>query len=236
MNTSEPLWYRLRAFFFMAAAWIGILIGDWIWRLLGHTGVSIFENVVWYQGVEGARILLMLAILPMLGGVALRIWASSYVHARTVLTRTADNDRLVTTGPFRFVRNPLYLGNLLILVGFIPIATPMGALLMFVTAFLAMRLAALREERALGISFGKRYIAYAAVVPRWFPRLNRLRSGSERANLREGMRSEVTALGLVAAELIGLAPIPHAQIVAITVFIAGFALQVYLNRELLRSA
>jgi protein-S-isoprenylcysteine O-methyltransferase Ste14 len=78
---------------------------------------------------------------------------------------------LVTWGPFGFSRNPIYLGNTILLLGaglafgiawFVPVA--------FAAAALTARLAIAREEAHLNARFGRAWREYAARVRRWVGR------------------------------------------------------------------
>lgn len=105
-------------------------------------------------------------------GFAIDGWAILTMRAaRTNILPHRAADRLVTWGPFRFSRNPIYLANTLLLIG-IGLAAGNGwfvplALLM---AVLVDRLAIRREERHLAIRFGNAWIDYAAATPRWLIR------------------------------------------------------------------
>uniref|UniRef100_E6VD43 Isoprenylcysteine carboxyl methyltransferase n=1 Tax=Rhodopseudomonas palustris (strain DX-1) TaxID=652103 RepID=E6VD43_RHOPX len=100
------------------------------------------------------------------------VWAILTMRAaRTNVLPHRAADRLVTWGPFRFSRNPIYLANTLLLTG-IGLAVGNGwfvplALLM---AVLVDRLAIRREERHLAIRFGNAWIEYASMTPRWLIR------------------------------------------------------------------
>jgi protein-S-isoprenylcysteine O-methyltransferase Ste14 len=104
-------------------------------------------------------------------GEIVRLWA---VHHIGVISRTRS-DRLgplVATGPFAMVRNPLYLGNVALWVGFAVLArmlwmVPVMAVVLGVEYHAIVRW----EERLLESRLGDRYRAYAARVPRWVPRL-----------------------------------------------------------------
>jgi protein-S-isoprenylcysteine O-methyltransferase Ste14 len=80
--------------------------------------------------------------------------------------------RLVVRGPYRHVRNPMYLGAGLALAG-AALAYQSIALLAYAAAFLLiMHVAVLvSEEPALLRTFGKDYAAYCGKVHRWQPRL-----------------------------------------------------------------
>lgn len=76
--------------------------------------------------------------------------------------------RLVIQGPFAWSRNPIYLGNSLLLAG-VALALPWPWLLacLALTVPLVDHLAIRREERHLLARFGEAWLAYSARVPRW---------------------------------------------------------------------
>jgi protein-S-isoprenylcysteine O-methyltransferase Ste14 len=78
---------------------------------------------------------------------------------------------LVTRGFFNHVRNPLYVGNVLILLGLLVIWNAPAAYLVGVPFFLVGYVAIVAAEEAfLRRKFGAEYDAYARRVPRWLPR------------------------------------------------------------------
>jgi protein-S-isoprenylcysteine O-methyltransferase Ste14 len=85
--------------------------------------------------------------------------------------RSRDVQRLVTYGVFGWVRNPLYVGNFLIWMGFTVISgvywfLPIAALLFALEYTLIVRY----EEGVLESIFGPSYLAYKSRTPRWLPR------------------------------------------------------------------
>ena len=114
-------------------------------------------------------------------GEGLRLWA---VHHIGVISRTRS-DRLgplVATGPFAIVRNPLYLGNIALWVGF-AVTARMLWMAPAIVALLGFEYHAIVrwEERLLESRLGDAYRAYAAAVPRWIPNLAALRAGRQHA-------------------------------------------------------
>ena len=76
--------------------------------------------------------------------------------------------RLVTQGPYRFSRNPLYLARLLILFGLSVVLQSLGVLLVTLLLFLLVVVVILpREERRLETRFGEAYVEYRNRVARW---------------------------------------------------------------------
>lgn len=101
-------------------------------------------------------------------GLAVRAAASGHIK---------KNRELTTTGPYAYMRNPLYLGSILIAIGFVMAARnawiAAGAALMFSVIYVPVVIA---EEKYLRSVFAD-YDQYAARVPRFFPRSTAYKSG-----------------------------------------------------------
>ena len=103
-------------------------------------------------------------------GEAIRL--AGVAAAGTVTRRRSRNvQRLVTYGIFSWVRNPLYVGNFLIWMGFVVISgvlwfLPIAVLLFAVEYELIVRY----EEGVLESIFGREYLDYKQETPRWIPR------------------------------------------------------------------
>src|SRR6185503_89742 len=79
--------------------------------------------------------------------------------------------RLVGVGPYRFVRNPMYIGGALLLLGFgLILQSPAVVLFVPVWWLLFHLLVVLYEESALRGKFGAAYEEYCRRTPRWIPR------------------------------------------------------------------
>jgi steroid 5-alpha reductase family enzyme len=77
----------------------------------------------------------------------------------------------VTYGIFRWVRNPLYVGNFFIWMGFVVISGVMWFLPVAIVIFaIEYTLIVAYEEGVLESIFGREYLDYKMTTPRWFPR------------------------------------------------------------------
>ena len=77
----------------------------------------------------------------------------------------------VASGPYRWVRNPMYVGAFLLLAGYALCAASVAALLVaFAMLGAAMVFVLVYEERSLERRFGESYRAYRRATPRWIPR------------------------------------------------------------------
>ena len=114
---------------------------------------------------------------PVAAGVALvavgellRFWAVRHIGT---ISRTRTSTRqgpLITSGPFRIVRNPLYLGNWMIWTGLV-LASRLVWMLPIAWAVFALQYGTMViwEETRLRSMFGRQYERYALGVPRWVP-------------------------------------------------------------------
>ncbi len=96
-------------------------------------------------------------------GVILRALASGHVK---------KNEELTTTGPYAYTRNPLYLGSTIIAVGFAVAARSVWIVILILAMFAAIYVPVIGDEEAYLRSKFPDYVAYAARVPRFIPRLS----------------------------------------------------------------
>ncbi len=106
---------------------------------------------------------------PMLLGVAIALPANRLFHQRgTPVRPLMPATTLVLEGPFRYTRNPMYLGLVLFLIG---VALLMGTLTPWLVippfVWIITGLFIRREEAALEAQFGDEYVAYRRRVRRW---------------------------------------------------------------------
>ncbi|HEY5312279.1 MAG TPA: isoprenylcysteine carboxylmethyltransferase family protein [Pirellulales bacterium] len=104
----------------------------------------------------------VLGLSLVVGGLALRSWAAGTLVKRFQLT---------TTGVYQLVRNPLYVGSLIMMVGFCQVIDDPENIFFVLGPFVAIYAIKVRdEERILSKSFGRRWQQYAQATPRFFPR------------------------------------------------------------------
>jgi len=115
------------------------------------------------------RLLLIVGTVLAFAGAALRTWASAYMSTDVVRGGEMRGEALVTDGPYRFVRNPLYLGSWLNALALSLLMPASGAIFMLIvfTAYL-LRLV-LQEEKYLAAELGQPYADHRARVPRLLP-------------------------------------------------------------------
>jgi protein-S-isoprenylcysteine O-methyltransferase Ste14 len=114
-------------------------------------------------------------------GLLIRALASGHVR---------KNEALATSGPYAYTRNPLYLGSLLMGIGFAVAACSWWVGVALVVMFFAIYLPVIRDEEKFLRGRFPEFEEYARRVPRMFPRL------SARATAAEGFAGISTELYL----------------------------------------
>ena len=110
------------------------------------------------------------AIALLASGTFLLLWCvrEFYVAGRGTLAPWASPQRLVTTGPYRFSRNPMYVGVTGILCGWSALWSSPVLLAYAVIVLCAFHVRVLWSEEPWAVRhFGAEWQAYAARVPRW---------------------------------------------------------------------
>jgi protein-S-isoprenylcysteine O-methyltransferase Ste14 len=151
-------------------------------------------------------------VLALLGE-ALRLWGVSIAGTETRTTGRVGGTHLFVDGPFGYVRNPLYVGNIAMYVGVGVMANALTPyLILFALGFfiLQYRLIVVKEEEYLSATFGDEYARYVQHVPRFIPRLTHYtgeHSFHRDADLSRGLRSErrtLQAFSILALAMVAL--------------------------------
>jgi protein-S-isoprenylcysteine O-methyltransferase Ste14 len=128
--------------------------------------------------------------------VAIGEWVRlSGVAAAGTVTRRRSRDvqRLVNYGIFGWMRNPLYVGNFLIWMGFVVASgvlwfLPIAIVIFAIEYFYIVRY----EEGVLESIFGAEYLAYKERTPRWFPKPPTVKPEPGQHDWAEAWRSEIS--------------------------------------------
>lgn len=136
-------------------------------------------------------------------GEGLRLWAVGHIGRRS-RTRGGDVGGLVAAGPYARVRNPLYIGNVLIFAGVGAIRWP-WALVVVPLLCLHYRWIVAWEEQNLSAQIGRPYLDYLARVPRWWPARSGIAPDPGAWSGREALRSERGTFAVLAVVLAALA-------------------------------
>ena len=142
-----------------------LLLGIAVDKLLGtRSGLARLQGV----GL-GAEVRVWIAVAVLAAGLIIGLLAAGLFHrAGTDVKPWRSSTALVTDGPYRWTRNPMYLGMTLVYVGLALAADSPAALLLFIPVLFVIQTQVIaREERYLEGKFGDEFRAYRARVRRW---------------------------------------------------------------------
>jgi protein-S-isoprenylcysteine O-methyltransferase Ste14 len=140
--------------------------------------VYIFDrhNIVWSvfpwntpRGALLARLVFCFAVLLVGAAAAIRTWATAYLGSDVVFDLKLHAASLVADGPYRWVRNPLYLGSLLLSIGLGFLASRLGFLILVAGGAVRILRLVGREEENLEQQQGERFREFTRSVPRLLP-------------------------------------------------------------------
>jgi protein-S-isoprenylcysteine O-methyltransferase Ste14 len=130
---------------------------------------SYLLSFIYHVALMPQLLSLVLGVVLLFCGFALSAWgANTFRMNHTSLNTTIAVSKIVTSGPFRTSRNPMYLGLAIIYLGVAFIANDLLVLLFLIPVFAVMNYYIIpREERYLEANFGEDYRAYKKKARRW---------------------------------------------------------------------
>jgi hypothetical protein len=167
---ASPWWYRRRGTLLGVIYGAGFLFGS----LTVGGPAREPAYVVWGErlaGDAGAIALLWAAFACALLAWLLRASGTAYLRREVVFAADVQHDRLVVAGPFRYTRNPLYVGNLFLALAIALLAPPVGFAIIVLGNVVWAAAVAGEEARELAHHYGDAYAAFCAAVPAFVPRL-----------------------------------------------------------------
>jgi protein-S-isoprenylcysteine O-methyltransferase Ste14 len=139
-----------------------------VWLLL-----SVIAMLMLRRYAPGAESLgypwTLLGLAPLIAGIILgAASAAAFRRHKTTIIPFHDSAALLTAGPFRLSRNPIYLGMILSLIGAAMLTGAATSFLVVIAFALVIHFGfVLREEAMLEARFGESFRDYAAQVRRW---------------------------------------------------------------------
>jgi len=161
---------------------------DLVARLRVPAGFLLAAIFVWAARPTWTSLALGLPIGAL--GLALRAWAAGHL---------VKNRELATTGPYAYVRNPLYLGSLAAALGLVIAARQAWLALLVAAVFLLVYLPVIEQEEQHLRKLFPAFDAYAARVPQLVPRLRGRPRGRFRWELYRRNREYQALVGFLAA-------------------------------------
>jgi len=169
MHGGGSLWWRVLRAHAYAVLVIGVFLGALPWFVVQVvSGVPLKPSVDWPFSASGYLGLLLAATGGALSYACMLLFV---IRGKGTAFPTDPPLVFVPGGPYRCVRNPMYLGNAVLAIGIglylssVPYLLYTGALMVAMNFYVAAI-----EEPRLAERFGASYEMYRRSTPRWIPR------------------------------------------------------------------
>jgi len=175
-----------------------------LFTLRSYTPVPFLLVIVIFA--QPTIVTMIIGFVLVFFGEFIRFWGVAYAGSLTRVTGSVGAPEVITAGPFAYVRNPLYVGNMLAYIGIGIMSNALfpwllvGAAVYFAFQYFQI---VLGEEEFLIKEFDEGYIEYKKNVPRFIPRImpyKHTSQANQHARWDEALHSErrtFQALGLV---------------------------------------
>lgn len=179
-----------------SAPWIELLhLGTrttaWLWLgfELGALGIS---------STAGILAVTILTIVVAALAAAIRVWGTAYLGTSVVNNAEMKAGQVMANGPYRHVRNPLYIGIWLMVAAISVLMPASGAAFTMILLSIFLIRLILGEEAFLAVRLGESYRAYKKAVPRLIPSLGpRVAASGNTANWGRAFLYEITPMGVL---------------------------------------
>ena len=162
-------------------------IRNFFFKNRSFTPIPVAISIIYFAQPDNPNILIGVVILLL--GELIRMWSVSYAGGETRTTNVGAPS-LCTAGPYGYVRNPIYVGNMLMYLGIVIIAGSPNLTLMVLTTMtffiIQYSLIISLEEQKLDELFGSEYVTYKKNVRAIFPRFTRWKTDDNRTPLPFG--------------------------------------------------
>jgi protein-S-isoprenylcysteine O-methyltransferase Ste14 len=195
--------YRMR----MAIMFVLVAVGFWApWT--GSVGVGGRTPLLEWMALEISRtgllsftsaIAAVIVFASVIAGIAavFRVWGTAWLGHGTVNSFEMRGDAVMASGPYRYVRNPLYIGTWCLVAAIAFVMPVSGALVCMVLLSVFLLRLILGEEAFLAARIGAPYLAYRRAVPRLFPRVRtHLAQGAQTPRWGRAILAEINPIGV----------------------------------------
>jgi protein-S-isoprenylcysteine O-methyltransferase Ste14 len=180
------------------APWIGWLRVGHRMPLIGWLGLELSRMGIVSFGTATPLLIAIAALFALLG-CFFRVSGTAFLGPGTVTSTKMIAGKVMADGPYRFVRNPLYIGIWCMVAALAFLMPATGALLAIVLISIFLLRLTLGEEAFLSSQLGEPYRAYLRAVPRFIPRFRGAPAAAgEKPRWLRAVSAELTPVGILA--------------------------------------
>ncbi|MEM3656688.1 MAG: isoprenylcysteine carboxylmethyltransferase family protein, partial [Thermoprotei archaeon] len=168
------------------------------------SSTSIMDDLHTLLNINLIQVQAIAIVFSLVGimGWLLRVWASSYIGASVVHSADLHGEQLITSGPYSYVRNPLYTGIMMMGMAFVPLLSVQSSVFLIVATAALIYLLVRAEEKYQMMRHSESYLEYKTSVPAFLPSFKKYNGKKCASSIVNGIRSETLYL-FVFSPLIG---------------------------------
>lgn len=136
----------------------------WTLSFISIGGIIVLAVINWNDVLFSDVFIRLSGVILIFFGNALAIWG---VKSLSVKASTGLKHKLVTHGPYRYTRNPQYLGDIIVLMGVVLLSSSIYVIITCILGILIFYLLPYAEEPWLEEMYGEEYIEYKKKTPRF---------------------------------------------------------------------
>lgn len=145
-----------------------VKIGEWFFKSRDYTPIPLIILLLIY--CQATALTATVGLMMIVFGELFRIYSVAFIGTVSRTRSHSTGQKLITSGPFAFCRNPLYVGNFGVTAGIavfggVPWIFVLTVVLFAVQYYFIIRF----EEDLLLERFGEEYAEFLRTTPRWFP-------------------------------------------------------------------
>lgn len=144
--------------------WSGEYVVVWSLNFMVIGGIIVLGVLTWDTFIIGHWLLRAIGIILFVGGNALALWGLAELG---LYASSGLEYKLVTSGPYKYTRNPQYLGDMVVLAGAILMVNSLYLIVPSLLGILLFGLLPFAEESWLREKYGEEYNEYCRRVPRF---------------------------------------------------------------------
>ena len=203
METKTPALFRFRVLIFTALYFLGFYAPGAHYLTGNHALPSTWIELSTLAARTGllnlasaTMLVTVVAVASAIVGAGLRVWATAYLGAGVMNDKSLRADRVMASGPYRYLRNPLYLGNLLTCAA-VSILMPVAGAIVFMAGCTLLTIALVAAEGPhLAQQLGGAYASYRAQIPSFIPAIrSQIAASTARPRWAQGFIAEVFHVG-----------------------------------------
>jgi protein-S-isoprenylcysteine O-methyltransferase Ste14 len=195
--------FRFRMAIIVVIVWLGFFT-PWIEPLNLGNRISTLEYLALQLSRTGLVSFtlatpLVIAVGALFAAIAavLRVWGTAWLGPATVMSSQMKAGAVLADGPYRYVRNPLYLGIWFMIAALALTMPPTGAVFVVIAETVFYFRLILAEESFLLAKLGQPYADYLHAAPRLIPRLrSTLQPTGRKPDWRRGFLAETNPIGV----------------------------------------